>query len=204
MKQTVSLCLSIIKSISVWKWNSIGSVSEWLLPCKSWCEHQRLHFEKVINQLLWFSDQPWKKNKHVSIPNKAHLGIFRERFSAKTRIGWNKIYIHDDSASVKRVEQQCQVFRYANVVKEGPLSGSTWPALNHNDMYAAHSLKLSKYFLPCLYLRQIFWCKIFLLSNRVFLPSLCLSVNTGGYKVVEWLPFFQWCSSGFSYGWNVN
>lgn len=86
-------------------------------------------------------------------------------------------------------------FRNANVVKSEPLGGGTWPALNHNDIYAAHPLKLSKYFLPCLCLRQTFWCKIFLLSNRMFLIVVLVSEHR--WLVCGWLAailavMFKW------------
>lgn len=87
----------------------------------------------------------------------AHPGYLQKGIPSKNKhIESSKIYIQDDSAPVKRLAQQCQVFRNANVVKGGPLGGGTWLALNHNDIYAAPPLKLSKCFLPCLCLRHIF------------------------------------------------
>lgn len=88
----------------------------------------------------------------------AHLGHLQKEIHSKKKthkhkhkhIESSKIYIQDDSAPVKRLVQPCQVFKNANVVKGGPLGGGTWPALNHNDIYAAQPLKISKYTLPCL------------------------------------------------------
>lgn len=88
---------------------------------------------------------------NVSILNKAHSRHLQRGIdSIKKHIETSKLYIQDDSVPVKRMEQLCQVFRNANVVKGEPLGGGTWPALNHNDIYAAHPLKLSKCSLPCL------------------------------------------------------
>lgn len=87
----------------------------------------------------------------------AHLGHLQGGIHSKNKhIESREIYIQRDSAPVKRPAWQYQVFRNANVVKGGPLGGGTWPALNHNDIYAARPLKVSKYFVPCLCLRQIF------------------------------------------------
>ncbi len=195
MKQTVSMGLSIMKSISVWKWNSIGSVSTPLLLCKSWSDHQRICFLKWLiscyDTLIRLG-----KSINVSILNMAHSGHLQKGIRSKNKhIESNKIYIQDDSAPVKRLEKQCQVFRNANVVKEGPLGGGTWPALNHNDIYAARPLKLSKYFLPCLCLRQIFWCEIFLLSNRIFLIFVLVSEHrwlVRGWMAAILAVMFKW------------
>lgn len=69
-------------------------------------------------------------------------GIFKKRL-----IQSQAKFIFRTTAPLKKLVQQCQVFGNANV-KGGPLGGGTWPALNHNDIYAAHPLKLSKYSLP--------------------------------------------------------
>lgn len=123
-------------------------------------------------------------------------GIIKKASTAKNkRIESSIIYIQDDSAPVRRLEKQCQVFRNANVVKGRPLGGGTWPALNHNDIYAAHPLKLSKYFLPCLCVRQIFWCKIFLLSNRMFLIFVLVSEHrwlVRGWMAAILAVMFKW------------
>ena len=90
----------------------------------------------------------------------------------------DEIYSQDDSSAVKRKEQRCQVFRNANVVRGEPLGGGTWPALNHNDIYAPHPLKVSKRFF-------VFRCKIFLLSNKMFL--IFLPVRERRWLVRGWL-----------------
>lgn len=138
MRQTVSLCLSIMKSISVWRWNTISSVSTALL-CKSGSDHQRISFFIMINWVLWFSDQPWK-NQLTWASSMWHIqGIFK-----KGLIQSQAKFIF--RMCLEKFVQQCQVFRN---VKGGPLGGGTWPALNHNDIYAPQPLKLSKYSSPC-------------------------------------------------------
>lgn len=87
------------------------------------------------------------------------------------------------------MELQCQVFRYANVVKGGPLGGSTWPALNHNDIYAARPMKLSKQVSPRLCLRQIFFdVQYFSRLTGLFLISVRTQVVR---KWLNGLPFSQ-------------
>ncbi len=78
----------------------------------------------------------------------AHLGHLQKGIRSKNKhIESSEFYIQDDSAAVKRLAQQWQVFRNANVVKGGPLGGGSWPALNHNDIYAEHPPETIKVFL---------------------------------------------------------
>ena len=72
----------------------------------------------------------------------------------------------------------------------GPLGLGTRHVLNHNYIYAAHTLMISKHVLLCLCLRQVLRCKTFL---RVFLIFVLVRERRTSLMAA----ILQWRSSGY-------
>lgn len=151
MKQTLSLCLSIMKSISVWKWKRKPPVPEPLRLRKSCCDHRRMCFLKWLISCCDFL---------ISLRKSMNMALlWKERSNAK--------------------------FSLMQML----LGRGTWPALNDDDIHAAQPLKLSKHFLTCLCLREIFD-----VSHFSCLTGCSLSFCKWTQVVSMWLNGFHSCS----------
>lgn len=170
MSQTESLCLSIMKSISVWKLNTPSSVSMRRSHRIWWLRNfLSLWNDELAAAIL----RSGPGNQLMFASSKWHLRKWRGK-KKKRNAESSQIYILDESFSMQRWVQRCHVLRNVNG-EGGLLGGGAWPVLNHNDGHPARPLKGSERDSPLLLIFQ--W---FLLSNTTR-SSSGLPENNGSW-----------------------